>query len=73
MSHRASVGYLTQNRARSVGEAIALAIHTVVHIGIDRLKGERHIAEVLRGGYNAQEDTFITTPMYTFARDRVAP
>jgi pilus assembly protein CpaF len=57
---------------RSVREAIALAIHTVVHIGIDRLKGERHITQVLRvQGYNATDDQFITTALYTLARDRI--
>jgi hypothetical protein len=51
---------------------IALAIHAVLHIGIDRSKGERHITEVLRvKRYKATEDTFITTLLYTFARDRI--
>jgi hypothetical protein len=55
---------------RSVREAIALAIHTVVHIGIDRSKGERRITQVLRvEGYNPTEDKFLTTPLYTIGFD----
>jgi hypothetical protein len=43
-----------------------------VHIGIDRSRGERHITQVLRvEGYHASKDKFITTPLYTFAEDRI--
>jgi hypothetical protein len=44
----------------------------VVHIGIDWSKGERHITQVLRvEGYHASDDKFLTTPLYTFARDGI--
>jgi Flp pilus assembly CpaF family ATPase len=43
---------------RSIREAIALAIHQVVHIA--RLNGRRHVTEVLQvRGYDVESDRFV--------------
>ena len=49
---------------RSIREAIALAIHLIVHVA--RIHGCRRLTEVVRlAGYDARHDRFVLTPLPT--------
>jgi Flp pilus assembly CpaF family ATPase len=51
---------------RSTREAIALAIHLVVHVA--RVDGERRVTQLVAvNGYDTATDRFALQPLYTFA------